>query len=94
MTAAQVEYASFIEAKLSQVRGLTQGQLDQTFGVWDADAPVTALENDADRGWLVQKTLEKPDHWPTEPIPTAERYARWRDWAVSAGADDRLFPEE
>ena len=86
-------YTSVIGANLEGVRNLTQDQLDGMFG--DGSTPeniTTERREDGERQWVVYE-LTRPAHWPTEPIPKSERYARWREWAIDSGAREGWFPE-
>jgi len=90
MTDAVVQYASVIGARLSQVRNLTQEQLNRMYGDGLTPQRIEILRREGD-DWVTDY-LKRPAHWPSVPIPEAQRYACWREWAIGAGAWVRFSP--
>jgi len=78
MTDVVVQYASVIGASLSQVRNLTQEQLNQMYGDSETDLPET--------------DLTPPTHWPSTPIPEDQYDACLRKWMIGRGAPEFLLP--
>ena len=91
MTDAVVQFASVIGARLSQVRNLTQEQLNQMYGDGLTPQRIAIQRREGD-DWVTDY-LQRPAHWPSVPIPEEQRIACWKEWAIRAGAWKRYFPD-